>query len=380
MNTLLWPICLLCFTTLGMMFLLKKLKQPYLIAYIIAGIVLGPSILKAFTKPDEIEIIGEIGILLMMFFLGTEINVPDNRSLLVRPVIAQGMKTVLSIAFAFLIGNIMELPFKSIILIAILFVFNSTAVVSEFLRKHNTLKTAFGLTILNMLILQDLLLAPVLTLLKVWSGSGFNFWSIVLPVIVCIVIFFVFKKIRNSREIKLWRFFRVIGNDHDLQVFSGLLICLGFGLFAEVIGLSSALGSFIAGILVGRINVFNWLERSLASFKVFFVTLFFISIGLRIDISYLYSNYQLIFLGTLVVLMSNSLMSAIVFRLLKYNWKDSWYGGAMLSQTGEFGILALSIAYKAGIIEYGLYKTGLGITCLSLLLSTIWITILKKVI
>jgi CPA2 family monovalent cation:H+ antiporter-2 len=363
-----------------MMFLLKKLKQPYLIAYIIAGIVLGPSILKAFTKPDEIEIIGEIGILLMMFFLGTEINVPDNRSLLVRPVIAQGMKTVLSIAFAFLIGNIMELPFKSIILIAILFVFNSTAVVSEFLRKHNTLKTAFGLTILNMLILQDLLLAPVLTLLKVWSGSGFNFWSIVLPVIVCIVIFFVFKKIRNSREIKLWRFFRVIGNDHDLQVFSGLLICLGFGLFAEVIGLSSALGSFIAGILVGRINVFNWLERSLASFKVFFVTLFFISIGLRIDISYLYSNYQLIFLGTLVVLMSNSLMSAIVFRLLKYNWKDSWYGGAMLSQTGEFGILALSIAYKAGIIEYGLYKTGLGITCLSLLLSTIWITILKKVI
>jgi CPA2 family monovalent cation:H+ antiporter-2 len=160
----------------------------------------------------------------------------------------------------------------------------------------------------------------------------------------------------------------------------GLFICLGFGLFAEVIGLSSALGSFIAGILVGRINVFNWLERSLASFKVFFVTLFFVSIGLRIDISYLYSNYQLIFLGTLVVLMSNSLMSAIIFRLLKYNWKDSWYGGALLSQTGEFGILALSIAYKAGIIEYGLYKTGLGITCLSLLFSTIWITILKKVI
>ena len=73
-------------------------------------------------------------------------------------------------------------------------------------------------------------------------------------------------------------------------------------------------------------------------------------------------------------------MSAIIFRLLKYNWKDSWYGGALLSQTGEFGILALSIAYKTGLIEYSLYKAGLGITCLSLLLSTIWIAVLKKFI
>jgi len=73
-------------------------------------------------------------------------------------------------------------------------------------------------------------------------------------------------------------------------------------------------------------------------------------------------------------------MSALIFRLLKHNWKESWYGGALLSQTGEFGILALSVAYKAGIIEYGLYKEGLGITCLSLLLSTIWIAILNHIL
>ncbi len=380
MNTLLWPICLLCLTTLGMMFILKKLNQPYLIAYIIAGVVLGPHILKVFTQPHQIEIIGEIGILLMMFFLGMEINVPDNRSLLISPVIAQGIKTLLSIGFAFLVGNIMELPFKSIVLIAILFVFNSTAVVSELLKKYDSLKTAFGFTILNMLILQDLLLAPVLTLLKAWSGKSFNFWSILFPVIVCIIIFFVIKKLRNSREIKLSGLLGSMGNDHDLQVFAGLFICLGFGLFAESIGLSSALGSFIAGVFVGRAKVLNWLEHALTPFKVFFVTLFFVSIGLRLDISYLYSNYELIFLGTFVVLISNSFMSAVVFRLLKYDWKTSWYGGALLSQTGEFGILALSIAYKSGVIEYGLYKTGLGITCLSLLLSIIWIAILKKIV
>lgn len=234
--------------------------------------------------------------------------------------------------------------------------------------------------ILNLLIFQDLLLAPVLTILKAWNKEDLSFLNIILPVLLCISIFFILKRIRTVQEIKFPRFFHTIENDHDLQVFSGLFICLGFGLLAEATGLSSALGSFIAGVIVGRVKIFHWLEHSLIPFKVFFVTLFFVSIGLRLDISYVYLNFKIIFLGTFFVLISNSLMSAVIFRLLRFNWKNSWYGGALLSQTGEFGILALSIAYKSGIIEYSLYKAGLGITCLTLLLSTIWIAILKRLV
>lgn len=381
MNGLIWSICLLSLTTLGMIFLLKKFNQPYLIAYIIAGILLGPYVSGLFTESDEIEVVGEIGILLLMFFLGMEINVPDSRSLLIKPVVAQSLKILLSAVCAFMVGSILELPFNSIIMIAVLFMFNSTAVVSEFLKQHNTLKTTFGIMILNMLIFQDLLLAPVLTMLKAWNTEDFSFLSIMFPILLCLVIFFVLKRIRNVQEINLPAFFKNIENDHDLQVFSGLFICLGFGMIAEASGLSGALGSFIAGVIVGRVKIFHWLEHSLIPFKVFFVSLFFIiSIGLRLDVPYLYSNFGIILLGTFFVLICNSIMSAIIFRSLKYNWKDSWYGGALLSQTGEFGILALSIAYKTGIIEYSLYKDGLGITCLSLLLSTIWITILNNVL
>ncbi|TXF79482.1 cation:proton antiporter [Chryseobacterium sp.] len=380
MNELLWSICILCLTTLGIMFLLKKFNQPYLIAYIIAGIVLGPYGSAVFVQPHDIEVVGEIGILILMFFLGMEINVPDNRSLLIKPVIAQGMKIILSIGCAILVGQLTGLSANSIILVAILFVFNSTAVVSEFLKKHHTLKTAFGIMILNMLIFQDLLLAPALALLKALNTPDLSFMNMVFPVIGCIAIFMVLRKIRNTQEIRLPAFFRNIENDHDLQVFTGLFICLGFGLLAESIGLTSAFGSFIAGVIVGRVRLFHWLEHSLLPFKVFFVTLFFVSIGLRLDIAYLYSHWEIILVGTFFVLVSNSLMSAIIFRLLKYSWKDSWYGGALLSQTGEFGILALSIAYKTGIIEFSLYKSGLGITCLSLLLSTVWVAVLKMLI
>ncbi|WP_374462362.1 cation:proton antiporter [Chryseobacterium sp.] len=369
---MLWTVCVLCMTILGLMFLLKRLHQPYLIAYIIAGVLLGPYGVKLFDKPEEIEAVGEAGILLLMFFIGMEINVPNKKSLIIKPVLAQGIKILLSFIFAFLLGGILKLDFKSILLIAILFTFNSTAVVVEFLKKHGTLHTAFGIVILNILLLQDLLLAPVLTLLKFWNGEKFNMLNFVIPLAICIGIFLIFRKIRNLREIRFSSTF--LENDHDLQVFSGLFICLGFGLVAEVVGLSAALGSFIAGVVVGKIRAFHWLEHSLMPFKVFFVALFFVSIGLRLDLHYLFSNYTLITIGTLVVLISNSVMSSIFFRILNFRWKDSFYGGALLSQTGEFGILALSIAYKTGMVGYDLYKAGLGITCLSLLLSTIWIS------
>ncbi|AKK74728.1 cation:proton antiporter [Chryseobacterium gallinarum] len=360
-------------TTLGMMFLLKKLKQPYLIAYLIAGILLGPYALKLFTRPEEIEMVGEIGILLLMFFVGMEINIPNKKSLIIKPLLAQGIKILLSLLFAYFIGRFLGLDYKSIVLIAMLFTFNSTAVVVEFLKKHGTIHTAFGIVILNILLLQDLLLAPALTVLKFWNGEDFSLLNLIFPLAICLAIFFIFRKIRHFREIRFSSSF--LENDHDLQVFSGLFICLGFGLLAEVMGMSAALGSFMAGVLVGKMKVFHWLEHSLLPFKIFFVSLFFVSIGLRMDIPYLLSNYKLIILGTLVVLVSNSIMSAIFFRALNFKWKDSLYGGALLSQTGEFGILALSIAYKTNIVEYELYKAGLGITCLSLLFSTLWINL-----
>ncbi|MUH01776.1 cation:proton antiporter, partial [Scytonema sp. UIC 10036] len=139
------------------------------------------------------------------------------------------------------VGHFAGFHMNSILLIAILFIFNSTAVVSEFLNKHKTLKTTFGIMVLNILIFQDLLLAPVLTLLKAWNKDDFHISSIIFPVVLCGAIFLILKRIRTVREIRLPKFFVSIEKDHDLQVFFGLFVCLISGLVAEAAGMSSAL-------------------------------------------------------------------------------------------------------------------------------------------
>jgi len=378
MNEFLFPLSQMCLFILALMVLLRRVKQPYMAAYMLAGVVLGPHVFKTITQVHEIEAIGEIGILLLMFFLGMEINVPDSRSQLSRPITMQLIKIVLSSLFAVVIGILTRWPLVNIILIALLFIFNSTAVVTEYLRKNGELASPLGSNILNMLVFQDALLGPAMIILQFLGNENVTFASLILPVFISVLVMLLFRFIRNHRSMPLLSLFRSVGRDHDLQVFSGLLICLGFGVLAELSGLSSALGSFVAGIFIGRMKAFSWLERSLKPFKVFFAALFFLSVGLRLDLSYIKADYVNVLIGTLLVLFSNCFLSALAFRLLQYNWRESFYAGALLSQTGEFGILVLSLAYKSQIIDYAFFKTGVAITALTLLISTIWISVFRR--
>lgn len=378
MNGLLLALCQVCLIILALIFLLRKVKQPYIVAYMLAGVLLGPHMLGTIVNVKETEAIGEVGILLLMFFLGMEIDVPDSKSRLARPITMQLIKIILSVLFAFLAGMMVNWSLVPVILTAMLFIFNSTAVVTEYLRKNGELSAPLGQTILNMLVFQDVLLAPAIIVLQFLGGSTATPGRLILPVAISVLVMLLFRYMRNRGRFRLPFSLQVVHRDHDLQVFAGLFICIGFGVVAELAGMSSALGSFLAGIIIGKMKAFSWLERSLLPFKVFFTALFFLSVGLRLDVSYIRANYTTVLTATLLALISNCILSAFAFRVLKYQWKESFYGGALLSQTGEFGILVLSLAYKSGIISYGFFKSGMAITALSLLISTVWISVFRR--
>lgn len=379
MHNVLFAISIMCLLILLLIFLLNKLKQPYLVAYVVAGMVLGPYVTGIFSEPENIASLGEVGIILLMFFLGIEIEIPDNRSLLKKPVIAQGIKTALGFLFAFCTGHLLNWHIGNVLLLTVLLAFNSTAVVSEFLRSNNELDTPTGKTVLNMLLLQDIMIGPAFTVFQFMKADAITAEQTVTAISVCILILFLLKAIRNRNLFQL-QVFQEMKADHELQVFTGLFICLGFALLASFAGLTPAVGSFFAGIYIGRIKAFRWLENVLRPFKIFFVALFFVSVGLMFDLAYIREHYLFILLMSAIVLLINSLMTAIVFRCLTFSRKESMYAGALLSQTGEFGILACSLAYQLKIIDHNFFKSALAITGLSLLLSSMWMTALRKLI
>jgi len=377
MHNLLFAISIMCLLILLLIVLLKKLNQPYLIAYVFAGIVLGPHVTSVFSDSENITALGDVGILLLMFFLGIEINIPGNKNLLLKSFTAQSIRTFLSIVFSILIGKWMGWKPGYIFLLAITFIFNSTAVVSEFLRKNDELSTRIGKTVLNILLLQDMMLAPALTFLQVMSEDEFDTTKLLLSLTGCVLIFFLLRAIRNRNLVQL-KFFKEMETDHELQVFTAFAICLGCALITSFVGLTPPIGSFIAGVYIGSTSAFHWLENVLRPFKIFFVSLFFLSVGLMLDLHYIREHYQLVVTLTLGVLFINGLLSVIVFRLLKFSWRDSLYAGILLSQTGEFGLVACSLAHQLNIIDNNFFKSALAVIGLSLLLSSIWMTILKN--
>jgi len=378
-HSMLFSLSILCLVVLLFIFLLKRLKQPYLIAYVLAGVLLGPHVTGVFTDTDTIDSLGGVGIILLMFFLGLEITIPDNTSLLFQPLIAQSIKTLLGILVAFVAGWWLHWGAASIFLLAVIFMFNSTAVVSDYLQKNGDLKSKPGTVILNMLLLQDILLAPVLTVFQFLQHKKPDVAQLGLALGSSVLIFFLMRATRNKNNFRL-PFSIDISNDHDLQVFAGAVICFGCGLLAEAAGLTPSIGAFFAGVYMSRTGTLTWLDKTLHPFKVFFTAAFFVSIGLRIDIRFI-AEHPLFVMGvTTAIIIINCIFSAAVFRLLKYPRRTSLYAGALLSQSGEFSVLACATAFQLHMIDASFYKLAITTACLTLLFATPWVIFLQKAI
>jgi CPA2 family monovalent cation:H+ antiporter-2 len=168
--------------------------------------------------------------------------------------------------------------------------------------------------------------------------------------------------------------------DHEVQVFIGLLICFGFGLLTQMVNLSAAIGALLGGILISKSNSMQWLETTLKPFGVFFLALFFLSIGLQINVDFLMQNIRLIVLIVAIILTINSAINAFVFRLLKESWRNSIYAGALLSQIGEFSLVLCMVAKNQNLVNDYWYQLTLAVISVTMLMTAIWINIIRTFI
>jgi CPA2 family monovalent cation:H+ antiporter-2 len=175
-------------------------------------------------------------------------------------------------------------------------------------------------------------------------------------------------------------FKRDIAADHDLQVFLGFAICFGMAWVTAWLGLSAALGAFVAGIVIGKDKATRWLGKALIPFRVFFLAFFFIAVGLQLDLPFFRDNVGTIVFVALSVLLINSLLNAMLFRLAGNSWRDSLYGGALLSQIGEFSFVLMTLAVSLGLVGNYLYQVTLAVITLTMLLSSFWITVMQRLI
>jgi len=364
----------------GLIFLLglglKRIGQPYIIAYILTGVILGPYGFKLVTQYETVEIIGELGLVILMFFIGMEISLRDFISNWRVALLGTGMQILFSVLLMVLLGSFLDWSFARMLLLGFIISISSSAVVIKLVDENRLNNSFIGQNVISILITQDVLIVPMIIVISLMGSSGVSATQVTTQVVGGIMLILFLVVLLRKKVIKL-PFEKHLRSDHELQIFWGLIVCFGLALVTSVLGLSAGLGAFVAGLFVHSSNSCTWLHNSLHSFRVVLVSIFFLSIGMLINIEFLVVNWPVIATLVVFIYLSNQGINAIALRLLGSSWKHSLYGGALLSQIGEFSFVLVSLGYHESMMSQYSYQLTIIVISITIFISPLWASFVK---
>jgi len=354
---------------------LKRFRQPYFSAYILAGVILGPQGLKLFTDVTTISQVGSLGLIMQMFFIGAEIKVPSLMKNMRPSAIGTLVQLILSFVFIYVIGHQLGWSKSRMVLFSFIISMSSSAIILEYLHKNGEINSRLGNLTTGILILQDFLIVPMIVVLNFLAKGESNMGQLILGFIVALVFVLSLRVLLLNK--KLLPHHTAFQPDHELQVFIGLLLCFGFAWITSLLHLSAAMGAMFAGVIISQNDSMKWLDRNLIPFRVFFLSLFFLSIGLQLDWRFVAEHFSLIAILVLFIFVINSLINTCVFRMLKESWKNSLYAGALLSQIGEFSLVLCSVAKSLNLVDDFSSQLTLAVIAVTMMLSSGWVSIIR---
>lgn len=365
------------FIVLALGFTLKLFNQPHVIAYLIVGIIIGPWGLSLITDTESIARLGSVGVVFLLFFVGMETDAQklvENWKLAIFGTLFQ---IVLSVAFVWILGLFFGWSIERIVLIGFVISLSSTAIVIKLLQDSNALDSKIGQGALGILLAQDLAIIPMLIIIGLYQTDAAESAHIGKQVVGSLFAAALFAIIIVKKVVHI-PLSKWLKNDHELQLFAGLGICFGLSMLTAWLELSTALGAFLGGMLIGAAKETQWVHHNLNSLKVIFVALFFISIGMMLDVDFLRGNLPQVLSLVFAALITNTFINAWILKISNFSWKESLYAGALLSQIGEFSFVLAAVGFQASIInQYG-YQLAICVIALSLLVSPLWLLVCKK--
>ncbi len=370
-------VAILAVLVIAISIILRKFNQTYIIGYILVGVILGEHGLNTVKDAESIHLLGELGVILLLFFIGMEINLVDFLKRWKLAVIGTLSQIAISVGLVLLIGYYYNWNIARSIVLGFVIALSSSAVVIKLLQDKNLIDTKIGKNVLSILLAQDVALVPLLLIISQLGGKSESIESILLMSIGAILIIAILGYIYVKGTIFL-PFSKKIYRDHELQVFMAIFLCFGCALATSLFGISAALGAFVGGMIINAAKATHWIHDTLHSFRILFVSFFFISVGLQIDLTFIYENLWAISLTILIVYVTNHLLNSLILRVFSCTWKEALLGGALLAQIGELSFLLSSTAFGLGIIENFGYNFTISLISLTLVVSPFWIALTEK--
>lgn len=353
--------------------ILRWFRQPAAVGFLLAGIILGPSGLAVISDRTALNEFAELGILLLLFLVGMEMSLRAFREVWVLSVVVMLGQLALCGFLAMSLGGFYSWSWPEILVVTFCFGLSSTAVVIKILEQIDELRTRVGQIAIGILIAQDLAVVPMIVIVKTLSGDENTIiQATALKVILSIVFMGVLVWHLSRRRRLHIPLERLAQRAPELVPLAGLAICFGAAALSSLLGLSGAYGAFLAGLIVGNSTARSLVLHQVSPIESILVMVFFLSVGLLVDLSYVRAHLGAVIFFSFLVIMLKSGINVILLRLFNQPWPSVLLVSALLAQMGEFAFLLSNLAYGDGILRQDLHKIIVTVTAITLAISPIY--------
>ncbi len=346
-----------------------RVKIPTVVGYLLTGIIAGPHLLSLVSSGHQIELIAEIGVVLLLFTIGMEFSLKHLLKIR-RIVFFGGLLQVFFTAGAFMLAShFYGINWKGAIFFGFLLALSSSALVLKLLQERSELTSNYGRTVLGILIFQDLLLVPLILFSSLLAGNTVN-----VPLelmILTIKVIFILGMVYAGNKWLLPKLLHLIAmtKNQELFIMSIFLICFAIALLTSKLGMSLALGAFLAGLMISDSEYSHNVFGNFLPIKDVFASFFFVSIGMLLEISFVIENYQLVILSVLLVIVIKTIIAGGTGFILGHTFQGTVVIGLALSQVGEFSFILAKIGFNHSILSDFYYHLFLAVAVITMALT-----------
>ena len=350
--------------------LFRRLKLPPVLGYLCVGLFVGPTALDWINDSPDLPDLAELGVVFLLFSLGLEFSLPKMLKLR-RVVFGLGSLQVLCSAVA--LGGLLYafgMSLNGAFLLGAGLALSSTAIVSKELTSLGEIFSRHGQNAIGVLLFQDVVAVLLLTLVPVFAGSSDQAWYWALPVTLGKTVILFLGLLFASRFL-LPRLFHEVAASRSAELFVllALVIVLLTAWLTHLLGLSPALGAFLAGMLLGESHYRHQIEADIRPFRDILLGLFFVSIGMLIDLQ-LFVHHGFLILGlTLALMLIKGAVVALLVKLRGSDGETAWRSGLALAQGGEFCFALMAQMQSNSLIPADMAAYLLAATFCSMLLT-----------
>lgn len=347
----------------------RSFKLPPMLGYLLVGALIGPHAFGLIAETEETRYLAEFGVVFLMFTIGLEFSLPKLLSMRTLVFGLGGAQVVLTMLLVLGVVLLAGEDWITGVALGGVFAMSSTAIVSKMLAERLELQSKHGRQIIGVLLFQDLAVVPLLIILpalakdpeQLYSALG---WAVLKAAVVLTVLLWLGQKLMRP-----WFHLVARKKSSELFMLNILLITLSLAYVTELAGLSLALGAFLAGMLISETEYRYQVEEDIKPFRDVLLGLFFITIGMMLNVQVLFTQFHWVMLVLVGLLVGKTLLLVGLGKILGNDMPVALRTGLGLAQAGEFGFVLLSLSGNLKLLDDAVLQVVLSAMVLSMLLA-----------